>query len=166
MSKENFSRSYISQTYWNEIGTITLEQTVLAGSAGELADAAVEALADTIKVIYRPENGTVAFEVRFYADGGDDIDSVVEMYAGAGVDHYRRVASLTITEGDNLYATGLTFVQTIAQANNDWIVAPAIISTADNHFASYAINTYGYDRFLFIASDLDATTIYVSIRAF
>jgi len=161
----NPAEDYVHQFTWEEAGSITAEQAALAVDARD--DASVEALDSTKKVKIVPNDGTVALEFRFRSDADDDaVDSVLELYAAAGDDHYTRIAQLTIKEGLQEHSTGIFFADSITEALNNWISDTKVVqpSSPDDHIARYVLNAHGYDRFLFIASDLDSTTIYVDVR--
>jgi len=160
------SESYVPHTNWVEGEEITVEQAVLTGTQRD--DATVEALAAANKALIRPGSGTVALELRFRSDGTFEAndDSVLQLYAAAGKDHYTRIATLTIIQGEQLHSTGIYFCDSIVATLENWISATEVVQpeTLDNHIARYVLNTHGYNRFLLIASDLDTTTIYVDWR--
>lgn len=175
MSLKQMSETYLTQYPWvvngavqpwlsNEVyaGTITVEQALLGATA--LDDASVETLAAANKVIIQPQNGWVSMELRFYGDGAENIDDVVELYAMAGSDHYRHFAQLAIVIGTQDYGTSYHFHDTMTPANEAWLTAASEVSPANDTMASYIFNVHGYSKFLVIASDLDCTTIGVDYR--
>jgi len=155
------------QREWVNVGVITA--VVAAGQApidvDKRSDADVVALADSKKVIYEPDNGTVNIEVRFRADGNEDDDLVIPVLAAAGIDHYTKVADLTCTQGTQEGDDSAYFIDAIAQANNDWETPTRVVDAQANFICRYILNTHGHDRFLFVCTDKkNATNIYVDIR--
>ncbi len=149
---------------WTAAGSITSETAALAVTGRDVAT--VDALAATKTVKLSPlDPGPYAMLLRFRADGNADIDSVLEMYAARGDDHYSRVATLTILTGTQDTDTStIHFIDEISPTNEDLIFAAVEnIATGDNHVASYYCRTLGNDRFIFIASDLDSTTVFVDV---
>jgi len=162
---QNYVRSidFVEKYQWVNLGTITSAQAALSGT--ERTNTSVLALAAAKKVLFSPENGSVAYEFRFRTDGSENDAPVIQMYYAAVPDHYRRQATLTLAQGTQLYSGSIYFCDTITITNECYIDAtlhgePA---TPDNHFSSYGCNAHGHD-FLFIASTLGVTTIYVDGR--
>lgn len=166
MSVKQFSESFLSHYQWQapDNNLITVEQALLGATA--LDDASVETLADANKVLIKPPNGVVAMELRFFGDNAaaGNTDDVVQLYAAAGVDHYRHFAQLTIIIGTQDYGTLYHFHDDITAANNAWLSTASAVSPGNDTFGSYTFNTHGHDRFLVIASDKDCTTIGVEWR--
>lgn len=160
------------------MATITVAEAALA--ADELNSTYIDALAATTCGIYTVPNGTIAMEVRARSDGSDNDDNVVEMYAAAmGIHsvhlHYRRVATLTFTQGTGEFWPTATdpdpatifFADELAVSNNSWLTTPVdcgVDASADH--ASYVLNIHGYYKFAFIVSTLAGTTVYVDVRPF
>jgi hypothetical protein len=145
---------------WVNAGSITSEQAALAVDGRDSATA--EAL-DATKIIKinnaRP--GAYAFLFRFRADGNADLDSVLELYAARGTDHYHRIATLTVTTGtQDTDISTIHFCDTIDPTNEDDLFDGSRTSLADM-IAQYYVRTLGFDKFLFVCSDLDSPTIYV-----
>lgn len=154
---------YNEQTRWRQIGVITVAQALLGDSAKD--HASVLALADGIGVLHYLEDGSVAYEWRFRTDGTEDDAPVIQQYSCAGVDHFSHVAQLTLAQGTQVATVG-KFVDTITPANEAWFddslnVQP---SSPSNNIARYGLNAYGNDQFLFIASTLVVTNIYIDAR--
>ena len=164
MSVETYSEDYLKQYYWQapDNNTITTQQAMLGATA--LDHDSVEDLADANKCLIEIPQGLVAMELRFYGDGTDGTDDVVQLYAEAGDDHYRHFAQLTIVIGTQDYGSSYHFHDTITPANEAWISAAAEVSPANNTFGSYVFNAHAHSRILVIASDLDCTTIGVEWR--
>jgi len=144
---------------WVEAGSITTEQTALAVDGRDTATAEALAAAKIIK-INNARPGAYAFLFRFRADGNADLDSVLELYAARGTDHYHRIATLTIVTGlQNTAEATIHFCDTITSSNEDDLFDGTTSSLADM-IAHYYVRTLGFDKFLFIASDKDSN-IYV-----
>jgi len=149
-----------SQTKWINAGSITSEEAALDVDERDVATA--EALGSTKVVTIKPKYGPYALLLRFRADGAADLDSVLQLYAARGSDDfYHRIAQLTITTGtqDTDTAT-IHFVDTIAPADEDALFDGEESDLVDM-IAHYWFRTLGFDRFLFVCSDLDSTTIWI-----
>jgi len=151
--------SYLKQYFWQSGGTITSQQDLLGAAA--LTHAAVEALADTKKVIITIPQGWLAGELRFYSDAADNTSDVIELYAAATSDskpdHYRHVAQITLTNGTQVYGSN-TFIDTVVGVST-WLTDKGSVSPANNTFGSYALNLHGHGSLLVIASTLNSTTL-------
>ena len=134
-------------------GTITTQCDAADYAADARDNASVEALADGKKVIIKPYNGIVSIEFRFRFDGAEDDQHVLQLFAAAGVDHYRWVDALTIDQGTQ-DSTSEHFIDTVVSATEIWHTAATELSKAD-YMGGYTMNTHGYDRFWFVASTLD-----------
>jgi len=179
MSTKQMSETYLTQYYWQKNGdtmpwtggTDTYNGIITSEYAGdntaptptERTDAIVEALAAAKKVLIKPPNGVVSIELRFRSDGTEDDANIAELYLATGVDHYRHVDQLTVTQGQQIYSTGIYFADTIASAGEQWISATSEPSPT-NSIASYVLNMHAYDRLWVVASDLVTTSLYVDWR--
>jgi len=147
-------------TPWIEAGSITSEQTALAVTGRDTPSAEALAAAKIVKInnVFRD---AYAVLFRFRADGAAELDSVLELYAARGVDHYHRIASLTVKTGtQDTDESTIHFIDDITPGNEDTLFDGEEISLADM-IAHYYVRTLGFDKFLFLCSDLDSTTIYV-----
>jgi hypothetical protein len=145
---------------WVEAGSITSEQAALAVTARDTPTADALAVTKIIK-INNKNPGAYAFLFRFRATGNEDIDSDLELYAARGTDHYTRIATLTIVNGTQDTDVGTVhFIDSITPANENTLFDGEEISLADM-IANYYVRTLGFDKFLFIASDLDSSAVYV-----
>ena len=151
--------SYLKQYYWTLGGEITSSQSLLGAAA--LTHAAVEALADTKKILIEVPQGWLAEELRFYSDSAADTIDVVELYAAATSDskpdHYRHFAQLTLTVGTQEYGSN-KFHDTVVAVSN-WLTNKGAVSPANNTFGSYVFNMHGHGKILVIASTLGSTTL-------
>jgi len=158
---------HTKQYPWVNAGVITA--VVAVGQApiddDKRADANIVALDDSKKVIYEPTNGTVAFEVRFRADGNEGDVFPLQMLSAAGVDHYTKIADLACTQGTQDGHSTEHFIDAIAQTNNAWLATPRIVDAEADYIARYVLHTHGYDRFLFVCTDLkNANNLYIDVH--
>lgn len=146
------------QSKWVNAGSITVAQAAL-GVDGRDYDT-VQALASTTVNLIEPEIAPKALLLRFRADGNEDVDSVLQLYACRGSDHYQHIAQLTVVTGtqDTDTAT-IHFVDTITPASENALFDGEEVNTADG-IALYYLRTLGFDSFAVICSDLDSTTVY------
>ena len=148
--------SYLKQNFWQSGGIITASQALLGADA--LTHAAVKALAS--KIIIEIPQGWLANELRFYGDGAENTEDVIELYmastSDSNPDHYRHVAQLTLTVGTQEYGV-YKFHDTVSSVSN-WLTDKGAVSPANNTFGSYAINNHGHSHILLIASTLGRTT--------
>jgi len=167
MSVKQFSEDFVSHYYWQNAGVITSEYSGdnAAPLPTELDYDTVDALSAAKRIIIAPPNGIVGMELRFRSDGIETDANVAPLYAAAGRDHYRLVDVLTVTQGTQIYSTGIYFADTVASAGETWLSATKEPSPADS-MASYVLNVHGYDSFLLVASDLVTTSLYVDWRRF
>ena len=155
----NPSDDFVTQFPWKTVGSIIAEQVTLTGA--NLADAVVEALDDDVKAILYPENGAVATEFRFWAEGAiANETAILDVYAAAGVDVYTKIGEITLTIGTARNgAADKLFVDGIAESGVAWLTDTKVVQVNNNTIARWVINMHGYDRFVFIATggtmDLD-----------
>lgn len=169
MSEETLN---LNSNKWQELGEITAAQAALGDAAR--THAAVELLDDTKKVVlYLGQTDfwlkNIALEFRFRSDSDDDtVTNTLQSYAEAGEDHYTRIAQLVAKEGLQQYSSSIFFVDGITPSFENWITNEDSMIVqpvpTDDHIARFTINTHGYDRFLFIASALNSTTVYIDVR--
>lgn len=157
------------QYAWSNAGSIT--EVVAAGQApidpDKRAEADIVALATAKKVIYKPSNGTVAFEFRIRADGTEGDELVLQLLAAAGVDRYTKVMDLTCTQGTQDADDSAKFIDAMARTNSRWLTLIRVVAAEVNYIARGVMNTHGYDRFLWVSTDLqNATNIYIDVRRF
>ena len=148
---------------WTEAGTITTENADLAVTGRDVTTVDALAAARTVKLT-PPSPGPYAMLLRFRADGAENLDSVLQLYgARSSVDHYNKVAQLTIVTGTQDTDTStIHFIDTITPASEDALY-DGEESNAANTIAHYYCRVLGNDRFIVICSDLDTTTVYVDV---
>ena len=145
---------------WREAGSITSEQAALTITGRDTPTADALAAAKIIK-INNKHPSAYAILFRFRADGNAELDSILQLYAARGIDHYHRVAQLTIKTGtQDTDVSTIHFIDDITPADEDTLFDGEEQSLADM-IAHYYMRTLGFDKFLFVCSDLDTVTIYV-----
>ncbi len=163
--KSGQSESYLKQYYWQDGGTITVQQALLGAAA--LTHAAVKALAAANKVLIVVPQGWLALELRFFSDSVANTSDTIELYAASTSDsrpdHYRHFATLTNLVGTQEYDSN-KFIDTITPTNEQWLSRNNEVSPADNTFGSYVLNTHGHSNILAIASTLNSTTLGVEFK--
>ena len=149
---------------WSNAGSITSEQAALTITGRDTPTADALAAAKIIK-INNKHPSAYAFLFRFRADGNAELDSILQLYAARGADHYHRIAELTIATGtQDTGVAAIHFIDSISPGNEDVLFDGEESNLADM-IAHYYVRTLGFDKFLFIASDLDSPTIYVDYCA-
>lgn len=178
--RQQFTQSWIEYTRWYKdgdiideppynhtayVGKITTQcdATDYNGTLG-MADATVEALADAKKIKITPPPGAPALAFRFRTDGSAGDDNIIQIYAAADVDHYQHIVQLTLTQGTQLYSTGIYFDDGVVEANVKWYSTTTALHGTDNYVGGWVSNLHGSDRILILCSDLDTTTQYVDWR--
>jgi len=160
-----------AQYPWENIADITVVEAALAGN--EKNSTYIDALGSTKCGIFSPEDGEVAFEVRVRSDGNDGDINVIEMYAAAGDITseylYRRIATLTWTQGTGEYTAAIFFSDELAVTNDSWLTPPIDCGVdSSNGYASYVLNIHGHKKFAFIMSTkaINTTHLYIDKRRF
>ena len=149
-------------TKWNDVGSITVENAALAVTGRDWDTVNAIAAANKVQIELR-DPIPYALLFRFRADGAADLDSVLQVYAARGEDHFHRIGQLTITTGTQDTGTAtIHFVDTITPAREDALFDGEESDLAEM-IAHYYVRTLGFDKFVFIASDLDSTTVYVDV---
>jgi hypothetical protein len=149
-----------SQTHWRDIGSITASHAELTVTTRAVATA--EALGSTYLVSVKPDGRPAALLFRFRTDGSNDGSSVLQLYSARGNDYYHKIAQLTILQGQQLQTGLIYFVDTITPANEDTLFDGEEVNLTDQ-IAHYFVRTFACDRFLFLASTLTPTTIYIDV---
>lgn len=164
MTDARDKESYLKQYFWEEAGTITVQQALLGASA--LTHASVKSLAAANKVLFEIPQGWLAGEFRFFSDAAADTEDVIELYAAATSDslpdHYRHFATLTNLVGTQEYGTN-KFIDTITPVS-EWLTNKGAVSPANNTFGSYTMNFHGNNHILAIASTLNSTTYGIEVK--
>lgn len=149
-------------TKWSNIGSITSEEAALGVDERDATTAEGLAAAKIVKI--QPAGNVSAMLLRFRADGAADLNSVLELYASRGDDYYTRIATLTITTGTQDTGTStIHFIDEIVATNEQALFDGEEGTTLSEYIGMYYLRTFGFDRFLLIASDLDSTAVYVDV---
>ena len=151
-----------SASPWQTVGNITVENAALGVDGRDWTTVDAIVVANKVQIELR-EPLPYALLFRFRADGAADLDSILQLYAARGEDHFHRIAQLTVVTGTQDTSTAtIHFVDTITPASEDGLF-DGEESDLTNMIAHYYVRTLGYDKFVFIASDLDSTTVYVDV---
>ena len=127
----------------------------------------IVALAAAKKITYESAEGQVAFEFRVRADGTEDDGVVIPFYAAAGADRYTLVGELTCTQGTQEADDSAYFCDAISGGTSTaaWVTWTKVVAPAANQMARFVVNCHGYDRFLWVCTDLKtATNIYIDCK--
>jgi len=165
----NPGERHSAQRSWENAGSLIA--VVAAGQSpidvDKRADSDVVALSATKKIIYEPENGTVAFEFRVRADGSEDDALAIPFLAAAGEDRYTLIGDLTCIQGAQEADNSAYFCDAISggTGNAAWLSWTKVIAPGANYIARFILNTHGYSKFLFVCTDLkNAKNIYIDTR--
>ena len=144
-------------------GKITTQCAAGDYDADALDDASVVAVAAATKIIVTIPNGWVGIEFRFRSDGNADDDIVLQAFASSGVDWYRFIATLTIKQG-TLDCGATHFDDSVVETATGLWPTTIKANASTDFIGGWSMNTHGYDRWLFLASDLDTTTQYIDFK--
>lgn len=175
MSVKGFAETFKAHSYWVKhgdpipwFGQDAVYNGLITASSADNTDFGenlnddnlIAAITATKKALILPKNGTVALAIRFRVNGTEGDSNIVQILAASGVDYYTKIAQLTTTAGGQLDSNGYKFIDTIVEANNDWITETSVIQpgTPDDDIAMYVLNTHGFDRFVFFATTLNSSS--------
>lgn len=152
---------------FEEAGDITSVHAVLAADGRD--EVTVDALAAKYRVLYEIPFGVPAIEGRIRSVGTVDDTVDVHVYAkpktpgsAENPEHYVRVGELTFDQGTQ-DSNDEHFADIASIASNLW--APGLtVQTTANEIGRFFLNTAGYEKFLFIASAMAQTSIYLDIK--
>lgn len=158
------------QIGWIDLGDITTSQAAPAVTAR--AYATVNALTATGIVAWDVRYGYNCIEVRF-STNADAEAHVIDVLVSSGVDHYVRVATLTLTGGTQTAPIGAraaagVYVDTIVISNQEWHGDMEVVqASGTNYIARFSMDLMGYEKVLFHATTLAANkTITIEGRGF
>lgn len=149
-------------TRWNVAGTITTASTTFGVTGRDVATVDALATEYTVK-LSPPLPGPYAMLLRFRSDGSEDDASVLEKWSARGNDHYRRTAILTLAQGTQIDTGSIYFNDNISPSEEDGHYDAEEQNTTENRIATYYCRVFGCDRFIFIATTLASTTVYVDV---
>jgi len=153
------------QEPWVELGHIDLAQTTPGVSARD--EAALDATSNVL--VLDVPNGTPAAEFRFRSNDANNGSIVLDMFAlrkkgSPAKDYYTRVATLTLTIGQQVANTGYVFVDTVVVSNVGTNQEIKAVSPANDYIGSLLINFKAYGKVLFVATTLTADKkVYVDV---
>lgn len=147
---------------WRVAGSITVQNDDLGVDGRDWSTVNAIAAANKVQIELR-EPVPYALLFRFRSDGSNNDDSVLQLYAARGQDHFCKVAQLTVKQGQQDTDTStIHFVDDINPASEDALFDGEESDNADM-IAYYYMRTLGFDKFVFICSDLDTTTVYIDV---
>jgi len=140
------------------IGTITTQGTTLAVGSRAWDDVSSYFTgSQTTYLGYTVPPNINAGEFRFQTTA--DADShVVEIWGARGTDHFTLLATLTLTGGTQEADNSLYFVDTIDASTENLPKAGTVCDYAANRICRYYVDLAGFDKLLFIATTLAAST--------
>lgn len=146
---------------WDNLGNITTAQSDPAVTARDAAT--VEALSNILTLTV--PMGVYGVLLRFRTVGEEDDSNVIQIYAtrnSNSKDHYMKAAQLTLLQGQQLYSTGIYFVDTVTPASEDGLL-DGEESNLTNGVGQYYFRRLGNSKFVFLLSTKDASTTAVYI---
>ena len=164
----NAVNEFREQHPFEEAGAITSALAAVL-AVDERNETFVDALAAKWKIIYEVPFGVPAIEVRVRSVGTENDTVDVHIYAkpktpgsAENPEHYIRVGELTLDQGTQ-DSNGEHFADVASIASNLWAPGLTVQTTTDEVGRVY-LNTAGYEKFLFIASAMAQTSIYIDIK--
>ena len=161
-----YNRLATTKDGWKTVGTISVAGTTLTADSRDWSD--VLAYFNTVSTTYlawEVPDVANAVELRFQTTADADAD-VVEVWGACGEDHVTLLATLTLTGGTQTGDSSLVFVDTIVASTENLFKVGKVMDSATNRICRYMVDLYGYDRLLFIATTLTASsTLVVEGRA-
>ena len=158
----SLSAEYSPYYPWVNLGSITASSTALAVTGRDYATAEATG-ATKVKLLQwgiTVDTAPKAMLLRFRTDGVNDSTNVLDILACRGNDDYHRIATLTITEGQQKDSGSIYFCDTITPANEDGLFDGEESNLAD-YIAHYYVRTLGFNKFLFQVTTLNNTTVYI-----
>ena len=157
--------AYISPSgSWHNVGSITASSTALTATGRDYATAEATGSTKVVSLKFAEGGGAVpkAVLLRFRTDSSNNDTNVVDMLVSRGKDDYNRIATLTLTQGQQLDSGTIYFVDTITPSNEDALFDGEESNLVD-YIAHYYVRTLGFDRFLFQVTTLNSTTVYIDV---
>jgi len=167
----NAVNEFREQHPFEEAGAITSALAAVL-AVDERNETFVDALAAKYKVIYEVPFGVPAIEMRVRSAGTVAAHTVdIHIFAkpktpgsAENPEHYVRVGEVTLDQGtQDTNTDSIHFADVASIASNLW--APGLtVQTTTNEIGRVYLNTAGYEKFLFIASAMAQTSIYIDIK--
>jgi hypothetical protein len=157
-----FTASISPSGKWFNVGSITTASTALTATGRDVATG--DATDDVVTYNFAGGGGAIpkAVLLRFRTDGTEDQTNVLDILVARGTDHYNRIATITTTQGQQLYSTGIYFADTLTPASEDALFDGEESNLA-NYIAHYYVRTLGFDKWLFQVTTLNSTTVYIDM---
>jgi len=118
--------------------------------------ATIEALGSGKVILFDPNWASYEIMLRFRADGVDDDQCVLQLYATRG-DDYFKIATFTNDQGTQTATLGGYYVDTITPSNED-VLFVGIESNITNSIGHYLLRNLGCSRFALVLTTLDSST--------
>lgn len=151
------------QEPFNSIGSITTAQTTPAATAR--SGAAIEALANCLR--YQVQDGICGLELRFRSNADNNDTIVLDILAERKCNqpakgYYTRIATLTLTVGQQTANTGYAFIDTVVVSNESFNQEIEAVSPAGDYIGRLLMNLRGYSKLAIVATTLTSEkTVYV-----
>lgn len=145
---------------WKEAGSITAKRGALTVDARATVDVDALATAYTVKIKNNYPQA-YAFLFRFRTDGDPEAVETLQLYAAKGDDHYHRIAKLSVRLGNqDTDVDTIHFCDLISPDYED-VLFDGEESNLEDMIGHYYVRTLGFDKFLFLCSDISSDTIYI-----
>jgi hypothetical protein len=137
-------------------------QAVIAGSnttpAATARDkATVEALSNICKIAF--PDGTCGAEFRFESNDSNNTSIILDLMGRRADDnYYTRLATVTLTVGQQTARTGYTFVDTVVVSNEYFNQEIKAVSPAGDYIGRLLMNLRGYRDLVFLATTITGST--------
>lgn len=161
MGIRDYTIKIVGQQDWRPgVNGITVAQAVLGVT--ERAQADIDDLAATKKIVFDLEGYPEAVLLRIRSDGSNNDSNVLQLYYGRQRDHYLKIAQLTVLQGLQEAPDSTNFGDSITPANEITLFDGEEYSGSDD-MGFYFLKTNGFDKLVIIVSSLASTTVYVDL---
>lgn len=163
MAEKQYSQKIVGQQSWRRgANGITVAQAALGVT--ERAQANIDGLAATKKIVFDLEGSPEAVMLRVRSDGSEDDSNILELYYGRDGDHYLRVGQLVVAQGTQPGPDSTYFGDDIDPSGEVTLFDGEEVSAeGQNGMGLYFVKTLGFDKLVIIASTLTSTTVYVDL---
>jgi len=114
-------------------------------------------------VIWEPDDGTPAAEMRVRTNGTENDQFDIFIYAARGEDYYTKVGQIRFDQGTQDWSDG-HFADVVSEQSDTW--TDLSVENVTDEIGRVYFRTKGYDRFLFLSPDMlddDITTVFIDI---
>jgi hypothetical protein len=166
----SISHGGVVGTYEHEIEEPwdNVSQTVIAGSNTTPAVTArgrdaVEALSNICLI--RFPDGTCGAEFRFESNDANNASIVLDLMGKRTGDlYYNRLATITLTVGQQTARTGYTFVDTVVVSNELFNQEIKAVTSTGDYIGRLLMNLRGYKDLIFLATTITGSTkLYIDV---